>query len=598
MKLFKESHLSRWKTLSLFAFLFVLIIGFQNCGQQKYEQGIKPSTNASPAPSKSPTPKPASTSPLVSILTSLASDPENAPMDYFDTDTAIAIKLQTFGGQIRLEDYNQFTWTIEKLGMVTQGQTTPEESTIVNESSTDKVTTTSSYSWTFSERGVYKISVDLKGSDDSVSTVHKTLVVGECDLTPPLEIELERNTLKSGSQSVFNVFRDDGQNSDTINSFLWAVTQDDEVALDSNLLAVGDDSSLSVDWTDIKGPVFVKSFVEFEDEECISHRQQEYIVVGSDQLIQPVIQLRVVDSENPENVYLAPRKGDEFDRYGYQKIRHSNTNPKVVIGYHADTCQYAKIYQKHNNQYQLAKPLQYQNCNQLDRDSEVHEFLNADFLQAENLQACEHRHFLNFKVSNIQIDPEEDNKDDKKNDKNVDAFTNTDANDLTNTLNEDTHKFFKYCPSSSNECYFGKANESFNASDYTCLHVKGLKDDTQEVASKTWEWDCPKKDCTYRFVLNQSLPDHITSPYSISEYNPFVNNEAFANVVTATKTATSSSPQKYYLHVQAKSGAEESKIVAVSVTLKTASPASPVATAPASSSPASTPTASPAPSSP
>ena len=95
----------------------------------------------------------------------------------------------------------------------------------------------------------------------------------------------------------------------------------------------------------------------------------------------------------------------------------------------------------------------------------------------------------------------------------------------------------------------------------TTIHVTGLRHDTNAGRSKTWDWDCDKSSCTYRYKISQRQ-DHV-----------FTNEDLYSSTQTIAKSITTASENgAYYLHVQAKdSNNNESEIETVVAILEIAS---------------------------
>ena len=73
------------------------------------------------------------------------------------------------------------------------------------------------------------------------------------------------------------------------------------------------------------------------------------------------------------------------------------------------------------------------------------------------------------------------------------------------------------------------------------VFVTNLNHDTNAGSSKTWNWGCNKRACTYRHVVNQN-PTHT-----------FSSSTAYNSTTRAAKTISSANDNgTYYLHVQAK----------------------------------------------
>ena len=99
----------------------------------------------------------------------------------------------------------------------------------------------------------------------------------------------------------------------------------------------------------------------------------------------------------------------------------------------------------------------------------------------------------------------------------------------------------------------------------TILRVTGISSDSTPTKSKTWNWGCDNDNnsqntpppCTYRFAINQSAS------------HSFGVGDAFGNVTTASKITGDGT---YYLHVQTRSGSENSAVMSVSVILDNTGP--------------------------
>ena len=86
------------------------------------------------------------------------------------------------------------------------------------------------------------------------------------------------------------------------------------------------------------------------------------------------------------------------------------------------------------------------------------------------------------------------------------------------------------------------------------INVTGLRSDSTPKGSKTWSWECDKDACLYRYVIN-TYSSHV-----------FAEDVLY----TGAKTATQSNADrrtKYYLHVQARFGSQESPVKSVSAIL-------------------------------
>ena len=162
MKKLKENI---WKYIATISFALTLIIGFQNCQEQKNIINI--ASNSAP--------------PVVNtveflLLPEEVSDEEIVILsDYFTVNSLVTFNLKAFKGQeAKFEKYDSFEWSVslhEDLGHT--------EAVLVNENDDEK--TQSNYKWTFSRTGVYDVLSTLTSSQGEPSvSIGRTIVIGQC----------------------------------------------------------------------------------------------------------------------------------------------------------------------------------------------------------------------------------------------------------------------------------------------------------------------------------------------------------------------------------------------------------------------------------
>lgn len=272
---------------SLVACLFVLMVVFQNCEQQTTLSSSAPENNnvVISVDHQDEFINSVNSPVIQPIRATLVLDEAQIPQDYFAVYSTVKLSFSYFDflDSSNLQDFN---WDIKRIfpkGTLFQQKATSDQPEYIH---------------TFSEIGVYDISVvPAGGDDDTFVEGHKTLVVGLCNENQNiLEITLAQGTLQSNTSSVFDLSYFDEDETETPN-VLWRVIHDNkEIAgLNSN------QTQLAAHWDNISGEALVEVFAQLEGDDCIFHRQKW---VNIDQAIRPHFNyIRPVD-DDPKNVLL------------------------------------------------------------------------------------------------------------------------------------------------------------------------------------------------------------------------------------------------------------------------------------------------------
>ena len=574
----------------LLASLFLLMVGFQNCNENNTSS---PSIVSEPTGStKNPSTTTTTTSTTLSIpAIEIQALSQDIASDHFDVDTKVDLLLVAPESQAQrrvFREYRRFEWIIikEDLKNLDSTPSTSEDnnpSIPVNRDDPKKITTEPRYSWTFDEVGVYSISAVPKNSkDQKLKAVHKTLIIGKCNSSPPVEIFLrmrDSENVDLPQQDKKSVFYVESGQRQAIDKVLWLIkhnglkleSQSASPPKAANVLAtvkhnsvaktlkvadldVDENGELTATWGNFSGDVTVKFFAQFRGESCITHRRQNHTVVGRDDIPKPLIHVRLVDSKNPQNVSLAS-KLDRFDAYKYKKRQEEtfelNENLQVKTRFYADECLYAPP---------GSGVIPWRSCDQLADDSSIHQVLTADWSENDKTASCEDQPFVQFRVTNQKTDSQPKSK-----------------------INY--HMFYKYCPLplTNNDCYFVENNEKLETSHYRCVFVRDIPHDLEEKPSKTWNWNCSKRNCKFRHVINQQAPPDNKTYYSISEYNPFAERQPFTNVKTDTQRSGASG--KYWIHIQAQDENSNQSTIHATSAILSASPTVVTTTTTTTSSP-------------
>ena len=295
---------------SLVACLFVLMVVFQNCEQQ--------ATLSSPVLENSEVVShqdefiSSVNSPVIQpIRATLVLDEAQVPQDYFSIYSTVKLSFSHFDF-LDSSGFQNFNWDIKRVF--------PKEALFQQRATSDQP----EYTHTFSEMGVYDISVvPADSNDDSLVQGHKTLVVGLCNENQNiLEISLAQGTLQSNTRSVFDLSYFDEEETEAPN-VLWRVVHNNKEIAGSN-----SGETLTAHWNNISGAVLVEVFAQFEGEDCIFHRQKW---VNIDRTIRPHFNyIRPVD-DNPKNVLL-------FNNNIYVYLKNSQSRSIWIDVKNADKC--------------------------------------------------------------------------------------------------------------------------------------------------------------------------------------------------------------------------------------------------------------------
>ena len=155
------------KYIAIMSFVFVLMIGFQNCQDQKHIINIA-----------SRRPQPATNTLKFLFLPETGSNTVRVLSDSFAVNTSLTFSISAFSGQeTELEKYTSFEWSIvlhEDLGN--------SEATVLNQ----QTTTQPSHQWSFNRSGVYDISAILTSEEGLSANVSRVIVIGQCASSPEL----------------------------------------------------------------------------------------------------------------------------------------------------------------------------------------------------------------------------------------------------------------------------------------------------------------------------------------------------------------------------------------------------------------------------
>lgn len=515
-----------WKYLSiLLSSLFVMMIGFQNCGDNNTIPSERTS-NTSLLTTNPSTTTTNTTSPSDSSSIAIEARSQDVASDHFDVNTKVDFVLIAPKSEAQrkvFREYEKFEWSIVKenfknLSSAAQASE-DQEPVAVNRDDPKKTSTEPNYDWTFDEIGVYSISVvpeDSKGQKSEA--IYKTLIIGRCNSSPPVEIFLrikDDENISLPQQDKQSVFYADGGQREEIDKVLWMIKHNGQKLKSAE---TNDNGELIATWGDFSGDVTVKFFAQFRNESCITYRRQNHTVTHRDDIPNPLLHVRLVDSKNPQNVSLAS-KVDKFDAYRYKKRQGDtvNENLRIEARFHADECQYAPP---------GSGVIPWKSCDQLANNLSIHQILTEDWTENDETGSCEDRPFVRFRMTNQGTDFQSEPK-------------------------IHYHLFYKYCPLpfTNNDCYFVQNDERLETSHYRCVFIRDIPHDIEEKLSKTWSWNCSKRNCKFRHIINQQAPPNGKSYYSITEYNPFADNQPFTNVRTATQRTGVSGT--YWIHIQA-----------------------------------------------
>ena len=265
-----------WKYISIsISFLLMLMIGFQNCQDQRHIINI--ASRHGPA---------INTVELI-LLPEEGSSAIKILADDFAVDTSVTFVVKDFSDQAELENYTSFEWSVflhEDLGNV--------ETTLLNQDDNEKITTQPNYEWSFNARGVYNVLATLTSSEETSLDISGSIIIGQCP-SPPLDIIYENilstidqqqpeDTSSSTSTSLtlnelsFSVERSD-QETMNINNGLWEIRHNGH-KVESSLFNVDQYTLLTLVGLNIaeEDTITFEFFTQLEGESCITYSEKSY----------------------------------------------------------------------------------------------------------------------------------------------------------------------------------------------------------------------------------------------------------------------------------------------------------------------------------
>ena len=268
-----------WKYVPiLMSFLLILMIGFQNCQDQRNIINI--ASNSTPSTNRN-------TVELLFLPEEVSNEEIRVLSDHFAVDTSVTFVLKALEGQeTAFEIYDNFEWSIslhEDLGNV--------EATLINQDDTKRITSQTNYEWSFNEIGVYAILATLTSSGEEPSLdISRSIVIGQC-ANSPLEINININNVQSSqtegsstststslplNETSFYVDRSDGQTVNISNG-LWEVRFNGH-KVESSFFNIEQYTQLTMVGVNVvEGDIItVEFFTQLEGDNCITYSKGSY----------------------------------------------------------------------------------------------------------------------------------------------------------------------------------------------------------------------------------------------------------------------------------------------------------------------------------
>ena len=268
------------------SFLLILVIGFQNCQEQRHI--IDVASNSTPVTNTS-TGTNTNTVELLFLSEEVSDEEILVFADHFAVNTSVTFVVRAFTGQeTALEAYNNFEWSVSLKDLV--GNT---EAAVVNSDDNERVTSQLNYDWSFNEVGVYDILATLTSSGGEPSLdISRNIVIGQCENSP---LEIIMNNIQSSqaggsatstsisststlptNETSFYVDRSDGQ-AININNGLWEVRLNSH-RVESSFFNSEQYTQLTMfDVSILEGDtVTVEFFTQLEGDSCITYSRASY----------------------------------------------------------------------------------------------------------------------------------------------------------------------------------------------------------------------------------------------------------------------------------------------------------------------------------
>ena len=264
------------------SFLLILMIGFQNCQEQRHI--INVASNSTPVTDTSTS---TNTVELLFLPEEVLGEEILIFADHFAINTSVTFVIKAFTGQeTALDAYNNFEWSVSLEDLV--GNT---EGTVVNSDDNKRVTSQLNYEWSFNEVGVYDILATLASSGGELSlAISRSIVIGQCENSP---LEISMNNVQSSqagesstststlppNETSFYVDRTDGQ-AVNINNGLWEVRLNGH-RIESHFFNVEQYTQLTMfDVSILEGDtVTVEFFTQLEGDSCITYSRASYKMI-------------------------------------------------------------------------------------------------------------------------------------------------------------------------------------------------------------------------------------------------------------------------------------------------------------------------------